>query len=337
MPNEQKIAAIAEIKEQIEQSEIAIMMQYVGINVENVTAMRKELREAGVKYKVYKNNLARRALRELEIEEAADVMEGPTGWAFSEDPVLPAKIIKSWAAKSKFVKMRGGVLSGKPLSADQLNALAMLPSREQLLGQVVGTIAAPLRNFVGTLQAVPRNLVGVLDALRKKNAQLERLTQTDPLTNVANRRHFMHSIELEFARLERYKRPMSFFMLDVDHFKKINDEHGHQAGDQVLVNVASILTASVRITDVVSRYGGEEFAILLPETNRSSAFVVAERCRKHIEEMETVFGDKNARVTASFGLVSLPDERISGVRDIISVADKNLYTSKREGRNRITK
>jgi diguanylate cyclase (GGDEF)-like protein len=175
------------------------------------------------------------------------------------------------------------------------------------------------------------------DALRKKNAQLQLLTQTDPLTNIANRRHLMHSIELEFARLERYKRPMSFFMLDVDHFKKINDEHGHQAGDQVLVNLANILTASVRITDVVSRYGGEEFAILLPETNRSRAFVVAERCRKQIEEMETVFGDKTARVTASFGLVSLPDERVSGVRDIISVADKNLYTSKREGRNRITK
>jgi diguanylate cyclase (GGDEF)-like protein len=175
------------------------------------------------------------------------------------------------------------------------------------------------------------------DALRKKNAQLERLTQTDPLTNVANRRHFMHCIEVEFARLERYKRPMSFFMLDADHFKKINDEHGHQVGDQVLVNVASILTASVRITDVVSRYGGEEFAILLPETNRSRAFVVAERCRKQIEEMETVFGDKTVRVTASFGLVSLPDKRISGVRDIISIADKNLYTSKREGRNRITK
>jgi diguanylate cyclase (GGDEF)-like protein len=175
------------------------------------------------------------------------------------------------------------------------------------------------------------------DALRKKNAQLERLTRTDPLTNIANRRHFMHSIEMEFARLERYKRPMSFIMLDVDHFKKVNDKHGHQAGDQVLVDVAGILAESVRITDVAARYGGEEFAILLPETDGSRAFIVAERCRKLIEKMETVFEENTIRVTASFGLVSLPDDRISTVHDIISVADENLYTSKREGRNRITK
>jgi diguanylate cyclase (GGDEF)-like protein len=175
------------------------------------------------------------------------------------------------------------------------------------------------------------------DALRKKNAQLERLTRTDPLTNIANRRHFMHSIEMEFARLERYKRPMSFIMLDVDHFKKVNDKHGHQAGDQVLVDVAGLLAESVRDTDVAARYGGEEFAILLPETDGSRAFIVAERCRKLIEKMETVFEENTIRVTASFGLVSLPDDRISTVHDIISVADENLYTSKREGRNRITK
>jgi large subunit ribosomal protein L10 len=169
----QKIADVAEIKERIESSEIAIASKYVGITVEQVTELRKQLREAGVEYKVYKNNLARRALRELEIEEAADFMEGPTAWAFSNDPVAPAKIFKAYAKNVDTVAMMGGVLGGKPVDASQLQALASLPSREQLLAQVVGTIAAPLRNMVGTLNALPRNLVCALDQIQKKKAEEE--------------------------------------------------------------------------------------------------------------------------------------------------------------------
>lgn len=163
-----KISDVAEIKERLESSEIAIATKYIGISVEEVTELRKQLRDAGVEYKVYKNTLARRALRELEIEEAADCMEGPTAWVFSADPVAPAKILKDYAKKVDTVGMMGGVLGGKPVDAAQLAALASLPSREQLLAQVVGTIAAPLRNMVGTLNALPRNLVNVLDQVKKK-------------------------------------------------------------------------------------------------------------------------------------------------------------------------
>lgn len=170
MARPEKIAAVTEMKERLESNQIAIATQYVGINVEKVTELRRQLRAAGVEFKVYKNTLARRALNELNIEGAAEYMSGPTAWAFSNDPVAPAKILKDFARKSPKVVMVGGVLNGKPVSGEQLKALASLPSRDQLLAQVVGTIAAPLRNFVGVLNAVPRNLVGVLDAIEKKKA-----------------------------------------------------------------------------------------------------------------------------------------------------------------------
>lgn len=144
------------------------MTTYVGVNVEKVTKLRRQLREAGVEYKVYKNTLARRALRELDLESAADLMQGPTAWAFSEDPVAPAKILKDFFKESKFVTMEGGILAGQIVGPDQLKAIADLPSRDQLIAQTVGVIAAPLRNFVGTLQALPRNLVNVLDQIQKQ-------------------------------------------------------------------------------------------------------------------------------------------------------------------------
>ena len=171
MPTQKKFDAVAEIKAKIESNEIAIMSQYIGINVEDVTGLRRNMREAGVDYKVYKNTLARRALIDLGLEEAAAFIEGPTAWAFSEDPIAPARVLKEWSLKVKFIKMSGAVLNGKPLTASQLDALACLPGREQLLAQTIGTIAAPLRNFASVLSAVPRKFVNLLEALRKKNEE----------------------------------------------------------------------------------------------------------------------------------------------------------------------
>ena len=164
----EKVASVAEIKERIQASEIAIMTSYQGINVEAVNNLRKTLREAGVEYKVYKNNLATIALEDLGLEAAAKHFNGPTAWAFSTDPVAPAKILKTLGATNKFLVMNGGVLGGKVVTGAQLNALASLPSREVLLGQVVGTIAMPMRNLVGALSAVPRGLVNVLDQIKKQ-------------------------------------------------------------------------------------------------------------------------------------------------------------------------
>lgn len=164
----EKAAAVAELKQRLQESEIAIITGYQGINVEADTALRQKLRDSGVEYKVYKNTLATIALRELGLEGAAQYINGPTAWAFCKDPVAPAKILKEIAATNKFVIMNGGVLSGKVVSGAQLEALASLPSREALIAQVVGTIAMPLRNLVGTLNALPRNLVNVLDQIKKQ-------------------------------------------------------------------------------------------------------------------------------------------------------------------------
>lgn len=171
MPKAEKVEAVAELKQRISDSEIAIMTKFIGVNVAQATELRSKLRASGVELKVYKNTLAKIALNELGLDEVAQYMEGPTAWAFSEDPVLPAKVLKEFGDQVKFVSMAGGILGDAPVSPERLAALAVLPTQEQLYAQVVGTIAAPLRNFVGVLNAVPRNLVNVLDQVRKQKEE----------------------------------------------------------------------------------------------------------------------------------------------------------------------
>lgn len=168
MARPDKVESVAELKEFIQNSQIAVLTNYVGIKAGQATELRRRLRNENVTFKVFKNTLARRALDELSLSAAAAFMEGPTAWAFSKDPVAPARILQEFAKEVPVVQMRGGVLEGKPVSQAQLAALASLPSREVLLGQLVGTIAAPMRNLLGVLSATPRNLVSVLDQIRKQ-------------------------------------------------------------------------------------------------------------------------------------------------------------------------
>jgi large subunit ribosomal protein L10 len=171
LPTAEKEAIVDELKQSIEKSAVVVLTQYVGINADQVTDLRRKLREQNVEYKVFKNTLAKRALDDLGFSECVAHMEGPTAWAFCEDPVAPAKILKNFGKEVKFVQMTGGILDGKVISTAELDVLANLPSREQLLAQVVGTIAAPLRNLVGVLSATPRNLVNVLDQIKKQKEE----------------------------------------------------------------------------------------------------------------------------------------------------------------------
>ena len=171
MARPEKEAAVAELKESIQNSSVAIMTRYQGITVAEVTTLRATLRAENIKFKVFKNTLAQRALDELQLSDAVAFMDGPTVWAFSDDPTAPARILKKFAKDVAALQVRGGILEGKAVNAAMIDMLADLPTRDQLIAQVVGVMAAPLRNFLGTIQAVPRNFVGVVDAIKKQKEE----------------------------------------------------------------------------------------------------------------------------------------------------------------------
>jgi two-component system chemotaxis response regulator CheY len=165
------------------------------------------------------------------------------------------------------------------------------------------------------------------------------LANTDALTGLLNRRAFMERIEVEIFRAQREKRPLSLVMTDIDHFKRVNDTHGHQAGDLVLQRFARQLTTSTRPYDFVGRYGGEEFVVCLPGTDGCEAGPVAERMRRQIEDMEIMLPDdsRSIRITASFGTAPYSIESVEHIDLLIKRADDALYLAKKEGRNRVVR
>jgi two-component system, cell cycle response regulator len=173
------------------------------------------------------------------------------------------------------------------------------------------------------------------DELKEKNALLQELSGTDDLTKLANRRRFMEQFAHEFDRAKRYKTELSFLILDLDFFKQVNDSHGHMAGDAVLVQIAKVMKESVRSSDLVGRYGGEEFGLLLPETGLQGCHVYAERIRKRIEDTRFEAAGKLIHVTVSGGIASYPEVSAETVDELWKKADQALYRAKKSGRNRI--
>ncbi len=166
-------------------------------------------------------------------------------------------------------------------------------------------------------------------------AELERLARTDDLTGLANRRHFMERLREEFQRHARYKSPFTVLLLDLDHFKEINDMHGHLVGDCVLSAVGRILREMCRLTDYAGRYGGEEFCLALTETSAEDGKRLAERIRTRIaEETFPSNGGSNLQATCSIGLAQLRGEGDS-IADLLARADAALYEAKALGRNRV--
>jgi diguanylate cyclase (GGDEF)-like protein len=174
-----------------------------------------------------------------------------------------------------------------------------------------------------------------------KNARLHAetvlLTMTDPLTGANNRRHLFARLEQELARAQRYDTPMSVLMVDIDHFKKLNDVAGHRAGDDTLRRVSDLLRGRVRKVDTVARYGGEEFMLLLPQTRKEDAFEVAEKLRRAVAEHASlaVPGLPQGHVTVSIGVACFPQDT-TDQGTLVDCADSALYCSKRTGRNRVT-
>lgn len=173
------------------------------------------------------------------------------------------------------------------------------------------------------------------DALLAANHQLQKMASTDTLTLLYNRRHFDQVIKREVDRRNRYSLPLSVVMIDIDHFKLINDTHGHEAGDKALRRVASVITECARNADIVARFGGEEFVVVLPQTDPDSAAVFAERTRAALESEQLVIDGNEIALTMSLGVAGiLATGGITDTEKMMKTADKAMYEAKRGGRNR---
>ena len=175
-----------------------------------------------------------------------------------------------------------------------------------------------------------------LHQLAQEREYFEHLSNIDGLTELYNHRYFHNILNIEVERERRYKRPLSLLMIDIDNFKSCNDTHGHLVGDVVLQQVGALVKKSTRGCDYVARYGGEEFAVILPETSKQEALVVAERIRASIAEhlFTTSTGNSIGNVTVTIGLSSFPEDAQERV-ELIDKADKSLYQGKTSGKNRI--
>ncbi|WP_156896350.1 diguanylate cyclase [Aestuariibacter salexigens] len=198
----------------------------------------------------------------------------------------------------------------------------------------------PLASLTGTVEKICLLVYDVTDEAISKlnserlNSQLQQISRTDGLTGLFNRRYWQEQFELEFKRIRRNAKPASVLMLDIDHFKAVNDTHGHPAGDQVIKRLAKLIGESVRETDVAGRYGGEEFTILLPDTTASCAKLVAERIRKTAQKCVVTHEGVDITFTISVGICEYTPNHKEPMAWLEHV-DQALYKAKQDGRNQV--
>lgn len=185
----------------------------------------------------------------------------------------------------------------------------------------------PNINYIAVVRDISEN--------KKTEEELLRLAATDPLTGAFNRREFTALSERESLRSQRYNRPLSILLFDLDHFKKLNDTYGHAAGDKALQRFTTLCCNALRNVDIFGRWGGEEFVALLPETDAEGASIIAERLRKTINESILVYNDQRITLSTSIGIAQFRDGETS-IEGPLSRADTAVYDAKKAGRNRIS-
>lgn len=183
-------------------------------------------------------------------------------------------------------------------------------------------------------QLLPNLAVALSNAL--SHQRLQKVAALDPLTGLLNRRFGLDRLGEEFSRAVRGSEPLGVLLFDIDHFKQVNDTHGHQAGDQMLQAVAESARAAVREGDTLIRYGGEEFLVVLPGAGVSDVRELGERIRRAVEATEVAIGSAKISVTVSVGAVAFPAAKVADIDDLISRADAAMYAAKSAGRNRLT-
>jgi len=206
--------------------------------------------------------------------------------------------------------------------------LAGLQEIQRLLLEEIEGMQASSENYRAQLDSARRTIQEQQERIR----QSEAAAKVDFLTRLANRRAFEQRLSEELERVRRYGGTFSLILMDIDEFKKVNDEFGHPAGDRVLKFIASVLSEKVRATDFVSRYGGEEFAVLLPETSVDRARVVAEKIRKTLQNSSLLHGKTKIKVTVSAGVGAVKPDGES-LADLVARVDAALYQAKKKGRN----
>jgi len=169
--------------------------------------------------------------------------------------------------------------------------------------------------------------------LRRSLAELSELVRTDPLTGIANYRYFILALEQEMERTRRSAQPTTLIMLDIDHFKQVNDQWGHEVGNQALIHITELMQQSIRKLDIPCRYGGEEFAIILPNTDLAASIPVAERLRQSIEETPLQADGERITMTVSLGIDTFATVEEVHAEELVRRTDHYLYQAKQEGRN----
>ena len=207
-------------------------------------------------------------------------------------------------------------------------------------GQIIGVVSiardiTERKRAEEELKRAHEDLQAHVTEIEKLQAELREQALRDPLTGLYNRRYLAEMLEHELARVKREKKPMSVIVTDIDHFKNINDNYGHQIGDEFLRKIASLISSHTRKTDIACRYGGEEFLLVMPGTSVKSAARRAEGLRVECTQIKVPYESQELSVTLSFGVASYPTHG-QGAEEIVIKADKALYKSKRSGRNRVT-
>ncbi|MFH1539493.1 MAG: diguanylate cyclase [bacterium] len=255
------------------------------------------------------DGFAGRSERSPMIDNADVVLDDPKRHLLNESPEAREVDLYTMALEAKG-EMYGmfalGRCRGKPFNADEI----------MLVKQICDHSSIVVENI-------------------RMHERIKEFAIADGLTGLYNHRYFQEQLEKEFSRARRYNLSLSLVMLDIDHFKDVNDSCGHQFGDTVLKAISGILRRSVRDIDLVGRYGGEEFVMILPETQKKNSRIVAERIRAKVEEQCFNSGSGERRITVSIGISGYPDDNIQTRLDLIAKADSALYDAKNKGRNRV--